>query len=590
MSSNTYLIDRLTREQLLIQRYSNSVIRELLPILTNLRNSLEVRMMQTPTEFQAVRLAGLQADLSRIITEITGQLEAELTPRLTDLAQYQAEFAAKALQTAVTVETVLPSVDQIAAVVTRTQMRLVSGDQVKNMTLNQLISEFAGGMDRQIKAAIQAGVIEGRTVQEMAREVSNLVGTRSRRQAETLVRTAVNHVGSVARQRTYEANADVIAGEEYTATLDGRTRPAHAALDGKVFPIGQGPQTPNGYNCRCVRVPKVKDEFKIPGIEGERASVQGPVSSKKNFDSWLRDQDESFQREYFSKFPDAEERFRLFKEGGLKLDHFVDADGAVYSMAELRAREPMAMDILSRNPPIEPSERKFLSESSPVNTYKKPRNIGDELVSIPVENDSFSMVSPPKPPVKARSSKQPARGQIKYTAEEQGVIEYYKGDGFYQMNRVLREPENYNPSQLAAEAQRARAIDSVIEKSKTTRDHSFYRGVRSQDLYQNAESMVGRTISNVTPQSTSFDESVAQRYAGLVGGYSAEPSGSVVFKVNARKGSSALNMQSLTDINADEREILLKANSDYVVRSVQTVQDPSGNDAYKVIEVDYVER
>jgi SPP1 gp7 family putative phage head morphogenesis protein len=337
MSSNQYLVDRLTREQLLIQRYSNSVIRELLPILTNLRNSLEARMLDTPTEFQAMRLAGLQADLSRIITEITGQLEIQLADNLTELAQYQAEFAAKALQTAVSVETVLPSVDQIAAVVTRSQMRLVSGNQIKNLTLNQLITEFAGSMDRQIKTAIQAGVIEGRTVQELAREVGGLVNTRSRRQAETLVRTAVNHVGSVARQRTYEANADVIQGEEYTATLDGRTRPEHAALDGKVFPIGQGPQTPNGYNCRCVRVPKVKDEFKIPGIEGERASKDGPVSAQTTYNSWLKRQPKEFQDEVLGP-----ERAKLFR-GGMNIQKFVDDRGVLYDIDQLRAMEGMAL-------------------------------------------------------------------------------------------------------------------------------------------------------------------------------------------------------------------------------------------------------
>src|SRR5690554_2125588 len=337
MSSNQFLIDRLTREQLLLQRYSNSVIRELLPILTNLRNSLEARMLDTPTEFQAMRLAGLQADLSRIITEVTGQLEIQLADSLTELAQYQAEFAAKALQTAVSVETVLPSVDQIAAVVTRSQMRLVSGNQIKNLTLNQLITEFAGSMDRQIKTAIQAGVIEGRTVQELAREVGGLVNTRSRRQAETLVRTAVNHVGSVARQRTYEANADVIQGEEYAATLDGRTRPEHAALDGRVFPIGQGPQTPNGYNCRCVRVPKVKDEFKIPGIEGERASMDGPVSAQTTYNSWLKRQPKEFQDEVLGL-----ERAKLFR-GGMNIQKFVDDRGVPLDLDQLKAREGLAL-------------------------------------------------------------------------------------------------------------------------------------------------------------------------------------------------------------------------------------------------------
>ena len=337
MSSNSLLVDRLTREQLLLQRYSNSVIRELLPILTNLRNSLEARMLDTPTEFQAVRLAGLQADLSRIITEITGQLEINLTENLTELAQYQAEFAAKALQTAVSVETVLPSVDQIAAVVTRSQMKLVSGQQVKSLTLNQLITEFAGSMDRQIKTAIQAGVIEGRTVQELAREVGGLVNTRSRRQAETLVRTAVNHVGSVARQRTYEANADVIAGERYVSTLDSRTTITCSSLDSNIYPIGKGPMPPLHYGCRSVRVPEVKPEFRIPGIEGERASVDGPVSARTTYNSFLKKQSKEFQNTVL-----GEERAKLFRSG-MNIERFTDDMGVVIPLDQLKAREGLAL-------------------------------------------------------------------------------------------------------------------------------------------------------------------------------------------------------------------------------------------------------
>lgn len=56
----------------------------------------------------------------------------------------------------------------------------------------------------------------------------------------------------------------ILWGYEYSATLDGRTRPTHAALDGLVLPKDH-PRwltvfPPNGYNCRCVVVEIFNDE------------------------------------------------------------------------------------------------------------------------------------------------------------------------------------------------------------------------------------------------------------------------------------------------------------------------------------------
>lgn len=337
MSSNAQLIDQLTRRQILIQRYSNSVIRDLLPIWRELRQSILARMADEPTEFQQARMTLLLRDINGMIETATQQMELELTDSLVDFAGDEVAFAAKSLQTAVPIEVVLPSIEQTRAVVTRSQMRLITGRAEKRMTLNQLVAEFDQSQRRFVRTTIQAGALEGQTVQQMARTISTQVQTRSQRQAETLVRTAVNHVGSIARQRTYEANADVIAGEEYTATLDGRTRPAHAALDGQVFPIGRGPQTPNGYNCRCVRVPKVKDEFKIPGIEGERASMDGPVSAQTTYNSWLKRQPKEFQDEVLGP-----ERAKLFR-GGMNIQKFVDDRGVLYDIDQLRAMEGMAL-------------------------------------------------------------------------------------------------------------------------------------------------------------------------------------------------------------------------------------------------------
>jgi len=198
---------------------------------------------------------------------------------------------------------------------------------------------FAAGTAREVMTAVQAGITAGATNDAIVRQVMGLVNTRTRAQAETLVRTATNAVGSAARAVLYAANQDVLQGEEYVATLDGRTRVAHAALDGNKYPVGQGPQTPLGYNCRCIRVPVVDDRFAALREGATRASYQGPVSSQRTYGGWLRDQPEAFQVEVLGK-----ERAKLFRSGGLPLDRFADDKGRLYTLDELRAREGITLE------------------------------------------------------------------------------------------------------------------------------------------------------------------------------------------------------------------------------------------------------
>jgi hypothetical protein len=84
-------------------------------------------------------------------------------------------------------------------------------------------------------------------------------------------------------------------------------------------------------------VPKVKDEFKIPGIDGERASMDGPVSAQTTYNSWLKRQPKEFQDEVLGL-----ERAKLFR-GGMNIQKFVDDRGVLLDLDQLKAREGMAL-------------------------------------------------------------------------------------------------------------------------------------------------------------------------------------------------------------------------------------------------------
>ena len=115
------------------------------------------------------------------------------------------------------------------------------------------------------------------------------------------------------------------------SVLDGRTTLGCAALDGKILGFDEPPFTPRHWNCRSLRVPVLNDEFQEGGLEGERASIQGPVSAKRTYSGWLKDQSAEFQDDVLGKT-----RGDLFRSGEFKLDQFVDLnDGNTITLKEL---------------------------------------------------------------------------------------------------------------------------------------------------------------------------------------------------------------------------------------------------------------
>lgn len=261
---------------------------------------------------------------------------------------------------------------------------------------------------QRVSTVIQQGLVEGLNAEAMARQLS---GTRAngyrdglfeitRRQANSVVRTAVNHIANRTREDVWAANSDIISAVQWVSVLDGRTTAICRSRDGKYAPLPgakdtlppglprlkpRGVRPPAHFNCRSLMVavldpegvsakigvrPYVRSTKTREGREvdfrvlarqqqgeqwsslsrKERQSAVrqvrrewaeqnvGRAPASTTYPEWLKKQPLSFQQDVLGKT-----RAALFNRGGLTVDSFVDSvTGREWTLKELRRRESAA--------------------------------------------------------------------------------------------------------------------------------------------------------------------------------------------------------------------------------------------------------
>ncbi|ASY62511.1 Phage protein [Sinorhizobium sojae CCBAU 05684] len=346
-TANEEALDASVRHQIGILRYSSSVVRKVVSLLNKVDDRLVNEIARRGVGDQGFtqrRLELLLDSVRAIIAEAYGKATTALNDELKDLSTYERDFQLNMLGRSIPVrfDFIKPTSAQLYAAVTA---RPFNG-----LLLRDWYKDLEAGAYRRLRDSIRMGYVEGRTTDQIVRDIRGTRAQRykdgileiSRRGAEATVRTAINHTATVARNETYKANSDVIKGVVWVATLDHRTTAVCRGRDGKVYPLDSGPRPPAHINCRSSTAPVLKS-WKEMGInlkeapEGTRASMDGQVPASMTYSDWLRKQPKEVQDDILGVA-----KAKLFRSGGLTLDRFVDAKGHEYTLAELAKRESEA--------------------------------------------------------------------------------------------------------------------------------------------------------------------------------------------------------------------------------------------------------
>ncbi len=128
---------------------------------------------------------------------------------------------------------------------------------------------------RQITAQLTSGILQGESIKHLADRIQTHIPEMNRNSAIRAARTAVTGAQNAGRIDSYirAEEMGIRLKKQWLATLDNRTRHAHAALDGQtqdaekpfeselgeiMFPGDPAANPANVYNCRCTLIADVE--------------------------------------------------------------------------------------------------------------------------------------------------------------------------------------------------------------------------------------------------------------------------------------------------------------------------------------------
>ena len=329
MSSQSYLTDAATRRAVFLQRYIARQHKVVDKQLRMYKGQLSARLLED--EFVSRDFDGLVGDMRQL--QMLDQ--ASFVAEARELALSEALFTAAMLTVATSAVFKAPT-DALLTTALSSAVPVQGG-----VSIPQILSAFDTKKAADVLKVITDAATTGKSTPSIVKQVSSLIESLIKRQAQALISTILSHASSAGRLATYEQNSDLVDQYQWVSTLDGLTSMICMGRDGKRYDIGIGPMPPAHFNCRSTTIPIVKPKYSLD-LKGQRPAIGADgtelVSSKTRYSGWLRNQPKSFIDEALGPA-----RSKLFREGKVTLDRFTDPTGKSYTLSQLDSMNNIAL-------------------------------------------------------------------------------------------------------------------------------------------------------------------------------------------------------------------------------------------------------
>lgn len=354
-------IGEIIRNLIMLQRLGNGAAADVSALIEDLFEDIIAQIARVdPTAPGADRYRRARAE------KVLGAIEAQVSDAFDDIVKqvrqttaevgvHQAKWATSMLEASVGAVAVDISPGRLGV---NMMKAIIDRDPMQGLLLRDWFTGQSDATVKRVRRQVQLGMVQNETLDDIVRRVrgravgrGNYIGgvlQTTTREANALVRTAINDIANTAHMETWRENSDVAPQYQIVATLDSRTTPICRARDGEIHKVeDDGPRPPFHIGCRTVTVPVI--DWKGMGIDppepGMRASADGPVPADTNYDEWLRRQSVAKQEEILGK-----ERAKLFREKDVSLREMVRNDGTQIRISELMGGPPGPP-----TPPVPPS-------------------------------------------------------------------------------------------------------------------------------------------------------------------------------------------------------------------------------------------
>ncbi len=314
------------------------------------------------------QLVGLTA---KDINKVYQAIQDKTAENLEVVATAEATILAQKINSAINVELVSGRLNK------NVLKSLAGNTLIEGAPTKEWWAEQSRGLRKAFEREMREGVLNNETIQQLTQRVRGTkaagfkdgIMQTSKVGAARLVRSSVLAVANEARYETYKENSDVIKGIQWVSTLDTRTSDICKALDGQAWYLDgrkmkgttadwQGPP-PAHWNCRSTTIPitrswselnknpAIKEKLsKLPKrqINGLRASMDGAVSDRLDYEDWLRQVDEAHlaaggdfrtSRAYKVLGP---VKYDLWKRGKLTMADLIDQSHNPLTIPELKKK------------------------------------------------------------------------------------------------------------------------------------------------------------------------------------------------------------------------------------------------------------
>ena len=382
---------------------------------------------------------------------------------------------------------------------------------------------------KQITASVTSSILQGKSIKHMADDLQKRITTMSRDSAIRTARTAVTGAQNAGRMDSYAAaqKMGIKLRREWVATLDNRTRHAHAMLDGQQADIDKpfkvdgyeimfpGDTSAPGYlvyNCRCTTIAVVDGADTLSAQRRARNADTGQteVISNMSYAEWA----------------------------GWKKDTKQVASAA-------------KSDIISD----------IIKETDKPVSYKQ-FDTGDAA------NDFFYYDGDERGLLAKKRSKH-AQWQKSLTEDEDYAIGDYTGGGYWDINSYLRKTGDWENINAEFVKQQIKGLDSAISRYELKDNIRVHRGVMNDvidklaednDVQESLSELIGKKFHESAYSSTT----VVQNN----GVATAKPT-ILDIEIPAGTGRGAYVNQLAGQFQDTEYEFLLKRGSTFTIKEVR---------------------